>query len=165
MGNVFCGITTKSGRPDHREFEHCVCCQRPASRFRVVVEGKFDISTNGCRIAIVRHPDATVEMSVLTSVFVGGARLIGVGIPTVCFYKCSLMLQTLVLQASSEVQYVFVVTLWCVSPNQGVLARLFLMFPPIVPQMSCAHGDAWSFARQTLELHVVSLDRFRCGEE
>ena len=75
------------------------------------------------------------------------------------------MLQTHVLQASSEVQFVFVVTLWCVCPNQGVLARVFLMFPPIVPQMSCAHGDAWSFARQTMELHVVSLDRFCCGEE
>ena len=75
---------------------------RPASRFRVVVEGKFDISTNGCRIANVRHPDATVEMSVLTSVFVGGARLIGVGFATICFYKCSLMLQTHVLQASSR---------------------------------------------------------------
>ena len=68
---MFCGSTTKSGRPDHREFEHCVCCQRPASRLRVAVEGKFDISTDGCRIANVRHPDAIVEMSVLTSVFVG----------------------------------------------------------------------------------------------
>ena len=86
MSNVLCGITTRRGRPDHREFEHCVCCQRPASRWRVAVKGKFDISTNGCRIANVRHPDATVEMSVLTSVSVGGARLIGVGFATICFY-------------------------------------------------------------------------------
>ena len=149
MGNVFCGITTKSGRPDPREFEHCVCCQRPASRLRVAVEGKFDISTDGCRIANVRHPDAIVEMSVLTSVFVGGARPIGGGTATTYFHKCSLMLQTHVLQ-SSEVQFVFVVTLWCACPNQGVLARLFLMFPPIVPHMSCAHGDAWSSARQNI---------------